>query len=187
MDGERTPIARPASQVVGLPPRYGAITFGNVQKSIPASFGARAPAMVRRIAVRRAAQVSPAQPWARPCPALAQGLQGRQALGVSLCSPAGFLQQQGLPQHAHLPQQPQQRHPACQPAQEQGQPCGLRWVSGAGRGGPAGAEQVLRLPLSCRHHRHQPPDEQDKCQPLSGLPVGAGGGGGGALLSLIHI
>ncbi|XP_026960037.1 ATP-binding cassette sub-family A member 2 isoform X4 [Sagmatias obliquidens] len=37
--------------------RYGAITFGNVQKSIPASFGARAPAMVRRIAVRRAAQV----------------------------------------------------------------------------------------------------------------------------------
>lgn len=39
-------------------PRYGAITFGNVQKSIPASFGARAPVMVRKIAVRRAAQVS---------------------------------------------------------------------------------------------------------------------------------
>ncbi|XP_036272663.1 ATP-binding cassette sub-family A member 2 isoform X2 [Pipistrellus kuhlii] len=37
--------------------RYGAITFGNVQKSIPASFGARAPAMVRKVAVRRAAQV----------------------------------------------------------------------------------------------------------------------------------
>ncbi|XP_058158739.1 ATP-binding cassette sub-family A member 2 isoform X1 [Dasypus novemcinctus] len=37
--------------------RYGAITFGNVQKSIPASFGARAPPMVRKIAVRRAAQV----------------------------------------------------------------------------------------------------------------------------------
>ncbi|XP_035878364.1 ATP-binding cassette sub-family A member 2 isoform X3 [Phyllostomus discolor] len=37
--------------------RYGAITFGNVQKSIPASFGAGAPAMVRKIAVRRAAQV----------------------------------------------------------------------------------------------------------------------------------
>ncbi|XP_074218808.1 ATP-binding cassette sub-family A member 2 isoform X3 [Camelus bactrianus] len=37
--------------------RYGAITFGNVQKSIPVSFGARAPAMVRKIAVRRAAQV----------------------------------------------------------------------------------------------------------------------------------
>uniref|UniRef100_A0A9L0RWX1 ATP-binding cassette sub-family A member 2 n=1 Tax=Equus caballus TaxID=9796 RepID=A0A9L0RWX1_HORSE len=37
--------------------RYGAITFGNIQKSIPASFGARAPAMVRKIAVRRAAQV----------------------------------------------------------------------------------------------------------------------------------
>ncbi|XP_042819729.1 ATP-binding cassette sub-family A member 2 isoform X1 [Panthera tigris] len=37
--------------------RYGAITFGNVQKSIPASFGARAPVMVRKIAVRRAAQV----------------------------------------------------------------------------------------------------------------------------------
>lgn len=44
--------------------RYGAITFGNVQKSIPASFGARAPAMVRKIAVRRAAQVSPARPRA---------------------------------------------------------------------------------------------------------------------------
>jgi hypothetical protein len=39
-------------------PRYGAITFGNVLKSIPASFGARAPPMVRKIAVRRAAQVS---------------------------------------------------------------------------------------------------------------------------------
>nr|XP_038044003.1 ATP-binding cassette sub-family A member 2 isoform X9 [Anas platyrhynchos] len=37
--------------------RYGALTFGNVQKSIPASFGARAPAMVRKIAVRRTAQV----------------------------------------------------------------------------------------------------------------------------------
>ncbi|NWI10453.1 ABCA2 protein, partial [Crypturellus soui] len=36
---------------------YGALTFGNVQKSIPASFGARAPAMVRKIAVRRTAQV----------------------------------------------------------------------------------------------------------------------------------
>ncbi|XP_045145112.1 ATP-binding cassette sub-family A member 2 isoform X2 [Echinops telfairi] len=37
--------------------RYGAITFGHVQKSIPASFGAQAPPMVRKIAVRRAAQV----------------------------------------------------------------------------------------------------------------------------------
>ncbi|NXG58783.1 ABCA2 protein, partial [Hemiprocne comata] len=36
---------------------YGALTFGNVQKSIPASFGAKAPATVRKIAVRRAAQV----------------------------------------------------------------------------------------------------------------------------------
>ncbi|KAM6243789.1 ATP-binding cassette sub-family A member 2 isoform 3-T3 [Porphyrio hochstetteri] len=37
--------------------RYGALTFGNVQKAIPASFGARAPATVRKIAVRRTAQV----------------------------------------------------------------------------------------------------------------------------------
>uniref|UniRef100_A0A8C3NK97 ATP-binding cassette sub-family A member 2 n=1 Tax=Geospiza parvula TaxID=87175 RepID=A0A8C3NK97_GEOPR len=37
--------------------RYGALTFGNVQKSIPASFGAKAPATVRKIAVRRTAQV----------------------------------------------------------------------------------------------------------------------------------
>ncbi|XP_053137728.1 ATP-binding cassette sub-family A member 2 [Hemicordylus capensis] len=37
--------------------RYGAVTFGNIQKSIPASFGAKAPPMVRKIAVRRAAQV----------------------------------------------------------------------------------------------------------------------------------
>ncbi|KFO99089.1 ATP-binding cassette sub-family A member 2, partial [Calypte anna] len=36
---------------------YGALTFGNIQKSIPASFGAKAPATVRKIAVRRAAQV----------------------------------------------------------------------------------------------------------------------------------
>uniref|UniRef100_A0A8C4WL01 ATP-binding cassette sub-family A member 2 n=1 Tax=Gopherus evgoodei TaxID=1825980 RepID=A0A8C4WL01_9SAUR len=37
--------------------RYGAITVGNVQKSIPASFGTQAPPMVRKIAVRRTAQV----------------------------------------------------------------------------------------------------------------------------------
>ncbi|XP_058842654.1 ATP-binding cassette sub-family A member 2-like isoform X3 [Acipenser ruthenus] len=36
--------------------RYGALTFGNIQKSIPASFGVQTP-MVRKIAVRRAAQV----------------------------------------------------------------------------------------------------------------------------------
>lgn len=38
----------------------------------------------------------------------------------------GLLQQQGLPQHAHLPQRSQQRHPASQLAQEQRQPCCLR-------------------------------------------------------------
>uniref|UniRef100_A0A7M4EW38 ATP-binding cassette sub-family A member 2 n=1 Tax=Crocodylus porosus TaxID=8502 RepID=A0A7M4EW38_CROPO len=37
--------------------RYGALTFGNVQKSIPASFGVKAPPTVRKIAVRRTAQV----------------------------------------------------------------------------------------------------------------------------------
>ncbi|XP_028910083.1 ATP-binding cassette sub-family A member 2 isoform X2 [Ornithorhynchus anatinus] len=37
--------------------RYGAVTFGNIQKSIPASFGAQAPPLVRKIAVRRTAQV----------------------------------------------------------------------------------------------------------------------------------
>lgn len=37
--------------------RYGAMTFGNIQKAIPASFGAKAPPMVRKIAVRRTAQV----------------------------------------------------------------------------------------------------------------------------------
>ncbi|XP_064420182.1 ATP-binding cassette sub-family A member 2 [Latimeria chalumnae] len=37
--------------------RYGALTFGNVQKSIPASFGVTAPPTVRKIAVRRTAQV----------------------------------------------------------------------------------------------------------------------------------
>ena len=49
------------SQLLGgaLSHRYGALTFGNVQKSIPASFGARAPATVRKIAVRRTAQVGP--------------------------------------------------------------------------------------------------------------------------------
>ncbi|XP_041099680.1 ATP-binding cassette sub-family A member 2, partial [Polyodon spathula] len=36
--------------------RYGALTFGNIQKSIPASFGVQTP-MVRKIAVRRSAQV----------------------------------------------------------------------------------------------------------------------------------
>lgn len=42
-----------------------------------------------------------------------------------LSPPPGLLQQQGLPQHAHLPQCPQQCHPESQPAQEQGQPCCL--------------------------------------------------------------
>ncbi|KAH0615615.1 hypothetical protein JD844_005073 [Phrynosoma platyrhinos] len=37
--------------------RYGAVTFGNIQKAIPASFGVKAPPMVRKIAVRRTAQV----------------------------------------------------------------------------------------------------------------------------------
>ncbi|XP_056394152.1 ATP-binding cassette sub-family A member 2 isoform X4 [Hyla sarda] len=36
--------------------RYGAVTFGNVQKSIPASFGTKAPPMLRKIAVRHTAQ-----------------------------------------------------------------------------------------------------------------------------------
>lgn len=37
--------------------RYGGITVGNIQKSIPASFGRKIPPMVRKIAVRRSAQV----------------------------------------------------------------------------------------------------------------------------------
>ncbi|KAM8886615.1 ATP-binding cassette sub-family A member 2 [Spinachia spinachia] len=37
--------------------RYGGLTVGNIQKSIPASFGRKIPAMVRKIAVRRSAQV----------------------------------------------------------------------------------------------------------------------------------
>uniref|UniRef100_A0A8C5QFN3 ATP-binding cassette sub-family A member 2 n=1 Tax=Leptobrachium leishanense TaxID=445787 RepID=A0A8C5QFN3_9ANUR len=36
--------------------RYGALTFGNVQKSIPASFGVKAPPTLRKIAVRHTAQ-----------------------------------------------------------------------------------------------------------------------------------
>ncbi|XP_027890739.1 ATP-binding cassette sub-family A member 2 isoform X3 [Xiphophorus couchianus] len=37
--------------------RYGGLTVGNIQKSIPASFGRNIPPMVRKIAVRRSAQV----------------------------------------------------------------------------------------------------------------------------------
>ncbi|XP_064210505.1 ATP-binding cassette sub-family A member 2 isoform X1 [Anguilla rostrata] len=37
--------------------RYGGLTVGNIQKSIPASFGRKTPPMVRKIAVRRSAQV----------------------------------------------------------------------------------------------------------------------------------
>ncbi|XP_062816350.1 ATP-binding cassette sub-family A member 2 isoform X1 [Anolis carolinensis] len=36
--------------------RYGALTFGHVQRVVPPSFGARAPPSVRKVAVRRAAQ-----------------------------------------------------------------------------------------------------------------------------------
>lgn len=39
-------------------PRYGALTLGNVQKAIPSSFEAKAPPMLRKIAVRHTAQVS---------------------------------------------------------------------------------------------------------------------------------
>uniref|UniRef100_W5KXQ3 ATP binding cassette subfamily A member 2 n=1 Tax=Astyanax mexicanus TaxID=7994 RepID=W5KXQ3_ASTMX len=37
--------------------RYGGLTVGNIQKSVPASFGRKTPPMVRKIAVRRSAQV----------------------------------------------------------------------------------------------------------------------------------
>uniref|UniRef100_A0A669CRM0 ATP-binding cassette sub-family A member 2 n=1 Tax=Oreochromis niloticus TaxID=8128 RepID=A0A669CRM0_ORENI len=37
--------------------RYGGLTVGNIQKSIPTSFGRNLPPMVRKIAVRRSAQV----------------------------------------------------------------------------------------------------------------------------------
>lgn len=37
--------------------RYGGITVGNIQNSIPASFGRKIPPIVRKIAVRRSAQV----------------------------------------------------------------------------------------------------------------------------------
>uniref|UniRef100_A0A3Q1BTA2 ATP-binding cassette sub-family A member 2 n=1 Tax=Amphiprion ocellaris TaxID=80972 RepID=A0A3Q1BTA2_AMPOC len=36
--------------------RYGGLTVGNIQKSIPASFGRKIPPMIRKIAVRRSAQ-----------------------------------------------------------------------------------------------------------------------------------
>ena len=76
--GGRPPTARLASRRSTYPPRYGAITFGNVQKSIPASFGARAPVMVRKIAVRRAAQVSGTAPGpaASSCGRHAAGTHG---------------------------------------------------------------------------------------------------------------
>uniref|UniRef100_A0A671KWK4 ATP-binding cassette sub-family A member 2 n=1 Tax=Sinocyclocheilus anshuiensis TaxID=1608454 RepID=A0A671KWK4_9TELE len=37
--------------------RYGGFTVGNIQKSVPASFGRKTPPMVRKIAVRRSSQV----------------------------------------------------------------------------------------------------------------------------------
>ncbi|KAL2092632.1 hypothetical protein ACEWY4_012430 [Coilia grayii] len=37
--------------------RYGGLTVGNIQKSVPASFGRKIPPMVRKIAVRRSSQV----------------------------------------------------------------------------------------------------------------------------------
>lgn len=80
--------------------RYGGITVGNIQKSVPASFGGRIPPMIRKIAVRRSAQVTRAN-W------------GKQAIthpDIALTNlvPAdprssGSLQQQRLPQHAHVP------------------------------------------------------------------------------------
>lgn len=50
---------------------------------------------------------------------------------------------------------------------------------GRGRLGGVAWSRSLRLPsLYHRHHRHQPPHEQDECQPLPGLSVGAGQGRG---------
>lgn len=133
-------------------PRYGAITFGNIQKSIPVSFGARAPVMVRKIAVRRAAQVSRG-PRPRGFQLWPRGAGGdRNPQGSHrLCVSPGFLQQQGLPQHAHLPQQSQQCHPARQPAQEQGQP-GSLWcalVGWVGWGQAGGRQQVPEAAFPC--------------------------------------
>ncbi|CAG5917952.1 unnamed protein product [Menidia menidia] len=48
--------------------RYGCLTVGNIQKSVPASFGIKIPPMVRKIAVRRSAQVREAP---RPKPTAA--------------------------------------------------------------------------------------------------------------------
>lgn len=42
--------------------RYGGLTVGNIQKSIPASFGRKTPPMVRKIAVRSSAQVRRVSP-----------------------------------------------------------------------------------------------------------------------------
>lgn len=66
--------------------RYGAITVGNIQKSIPASFGGQIPPMIRKIAVRRSAQVRRGdcgggggrvvlQPHLSPAPPLADCVQ----------------------------------------------------------------------------------------------------------------
>lgn len=135
-------------------PRYGAITFGNVQKSIPASFGARAPAMVRKIAVRRAAQVSSTWPGALWDPALpppCRGLQGPTGLLGSSSAPQVFYNNKGyhsMPTYlnslnnailrANLPKS--KGHPAAY---------GERGAAvGAGRAGASeqGPEAVLAVP-----------------------------------------
>lgn len=100
--------------------RYGGLTVGNIQKSIPASFGRNIPPMVRKIAVRRSAQVGQA-PW-RPLLHLYS-----VAYSASLCP--GLVQQQRLPQHANLSECTEQRHPARQLTCIQRQPCCL-WYGG---------------------------------------------------------
>lgn len=62
MGGEGVPCCRTSAPLLPVPllsasHSYGAITFGNIQKSIPAPIGTRTPLMVRKIAVRRVAQV----------------------------------------------------------------------------------------------------------------------------------
>ncbi|KAJ7308105.1 hypothetical protein JRQ81_008613 [Phrynocephalus forsythii] len=86
----------------------------------------------------RAQQIHPGVVWHQ-----------RPSHGAENCRPEncpGVLQQQRVPQHAHLPQHPQQCHPPRQLAQKQGE-------SGC-----------------LRDNLDQSPDEQNQCQPLPRLP-----------------
>lgn len=149
--------------------RYGGLTVGNIQKSIPASFGERIPPMVRKIAVRRSAQV---KLWTLNWSTSLQTRRERWLTDQHFCVQVLYNNKgyHSMPTYLNVLNN-----------------AILRANLPASKGNPAAyGKNKLRTPLCdvvcvciCisgvdlyfRYHADEPPHEPNQCQPLPGLPV----------------